>query len=524
MSKADSSVPASLEQRHYLIDGELLEWEGPVQEVRSPLPVLDSPDPRPVLGHYPLLTSLEATRALDAAVRAFGRGRGVWPTMRVDERIRHVEDFLHRMVEVRERVVELLMWEIAKTRPDAEREFDRTVEYVQDTIDSLKELDRQGSRFTEVGGILAQVRRSPLGPTLCMGPFNYPLNETFTTLIPALIMGNPVIFKPPKIGVLLHEPLLEAFRDCFPAGVVNTVYGDGATVVSPLMESGEIACLAFIGSSRVANILQRQHPRPNRLRNVLGLEAKNPGIVLPDADLDATVPECVKGALSYNGQRCTALKILFVHEDIVEEFSRRFVAQVEALPRGFPWEEGVQLTPPAEEGKATWMRGAIDQAVSRGATLLTGGDVDEKGVFRPAVVRGVEAGMTLYEEEQFGPVVPIVTFRDLEEPLEYMDASPYGQQVAVFGEDPEQLATLVDGLVNQVCRVNLNSQCQRGPDVLPFTGRKDSAVGTLSVSDALRVFTIRSLVAARETEGNKNLLRDILRNRRSRFLSTDYVF
>ena len=94
-------------------------------------------------------------------------------------------------------------------------------------MSALKNLDRVSSRFEIQQGIIAQIRRAPLGVALCMGPFNYPLNETFTTLIPALCMGNTVIFKPPKLGVLLHMPLLEAFRDSFPAGVVNTVYGDG---------------------------------------------------------------------------------------------------------------------------------------------------------------------------------------------------------------------------------------------------------------------------------------------------------
>ena len=116
------------------------------------------------------------------------------------------------MQAVRDEVVRLLMWEIGKTLPDAAKEFDRTVEYIRDTIEALKDLDRTSSRFAVEQGFVAQIRRSPLGVVLCMGPFNYPLNETFTTLIPALIMGNTVIFKPPKYGVLLHAPLLRGVR------------------------------------------------------------------------------------------------------------------------------------------------------------------------------------------------------------------------------------------------------------------------------------------------------------------------
>jgi glyceraldehyde-3-phosphate dehydrogenase (NADP+) len=101
--------------------------------------------------------------------------------------------------------------------------------------------------------------------------------------------------------------------------------------------------------------------------------------------------------------------------------------------------------------------------------------------------------------------------------------SNFGQQVSVFGKDPDQIAAMTDTLVNQVSRVNINSQCQRGPDVFPFTGRKDSAEGTLSVSDALRAFSIRALVAFKESDANKKLIRGILRGRKSKFLSTDFI-
>src|SRR5207253_291580 len=175
---------------------------------------------------------------------AYDRGQGNWPTMRVAERIQHVEAFLGRMREQRDAVVKLLMWEIGKNLKDSQKEFDRTCDYIIDTINALKELDRRSSRFELEQDTLGQIRRVPLGVALCMGPYNYPLNETFTTLIPALIMGNTVVFKTPKLGVLLYRPLLEAFRDSFPAGVVNVVYGDGSAVIGPLMSSGKIDVLA----------------------------------------------------------------------------------------------------------------------------------------------------------------------------------------------------------------------------------------------------------------------------------------
>ncbi len=513
-------------QTTYLVNGELRQWTGPMQEVHSPIHLRSDDGVTPyVLGSYPLLSRAQSLETLDAAMAAYAQGRGTWPTLSVEDRIKHVADFVRRMKAYRDDVVQLLMWEIGKPLAASQKEFDRTVDYIEDTIDALKDLDRTASRFTVDSDILAQIRRAPMGVVLCMGPYNYPLNETFTTLIPALIMGNTVIFKPPRLGVLLHEPLLEAFRDAFPPGVVNTVYGQGEEVIAPLMESGKVDVLAFIGSSKVADILKHQHPKPHRLRSVLGLEAKNAAIILPDADIDTILPECVLGSLSYNGQRCTALKVLFVHRAILDDFLAAFTAAVDACAIGMPWSENVMITPVADIDHARFLNDLIDDAIQHGASILNRPAGERSTtLLAPTVVGPVTPAMRLYREEQFGPVIPIVPFDDLNEPIEYIVSSDHGQQVSLFGSDPDQIGQLIDPLVNQVCRVNLNSQCQRGPDTFPFTGRKDSAEGTLSVSDALKVFSIRTLVAAKGSDLNKTLVGEIIRQHRSNFLSTDFIF
>jgi glyceraldehyde-3-phosphate dehydrogenase (NADP+) len=131
--------------------------------------------------------------------------------------------------------------------------------------------------------------------------------------------------------------------------------------------------------------------------------------------------------------------------------------------------------------------------------------------------------MNVYREEQFGPVIPIVPFEKDEEAIQYVVNSNFGQQVSIFGNDSRRIAMYIDMFTNQVGRINVNAQCQRGPDTFPFNGRKDSAEGTLSVADALRVFSIRTLVATKSTEGNKQIISTIIRNRESVFLSTDYI-
>ena len=265
--------------------------------------------------------------------------------------------------------------------------------------------------------------------------------------------------------------------------------------------------------------------RPHRLRAALGLDAKNPGIVLPEVDLDNAVNEAVTGSLSFNGQRCTALKILFVHEDVVDNFIEKFNNKLSTLKAGMPWEAGVTLTPLPETGKTDYLNGLVTDAVAKGAQVVNPGGGESRGsFFYPALLYPVNAQMRVYQEEQFGPVVPVVAYRDLQTVIDYVLDSDFGQQLSIFGTNSAQVGHLVDTLANQVGRININTQCQRGPDSYPFNGRKNSAEGTLSVHDALRVFSIRTLVATKFQESNKALISEIIRNRDSTFLTTDYIF
>ncbi len=522
---AEFDLTEPLEQKEYLVNGEMRAWAGKTQDVWSPIYIkTDKGFEQKRIGSYPITDASDAMEVLYAGVKAYANGRGEWPSMSVSKRIECVEKFTQKMIQKRSEVVKLLMWEIGKSLTDSQKEFDRTVQYIYDTIGALKDIDRTSSTFLIEEGIIGQVRRSPLGVVLCMGPFNYPLNETFTTLIPALIMGNIVLFKPPKHGTLLHYPLLEAFKDSFPPGVINTLYGRGNSIIPQLMESGKIDVLTLIGSSKVADKLKKMHPKVNRLRAILGLDAKNAAIVTESAQLEVAINECLLGSLSFNGQRCTAIKIIFVHKSLAEAFNKGLAEKIESLKVGMMWDPGVQITPLPEPNKPAYLKELIEDAKMHGADVLNphGGE-NFKSIFFPALLYPVNSKMKVWHEEQFGPVVPVVPFDDLRTPIDYIHESSHGQQVAIFGTDVNQISELIDETVNQVSRVNINAQCQRGPDSFPFTGRKDSAEGTLSVTAALRSFSIRTVVATKANQLNKDLVNQIVENQQSNFLSTRFI-
>ena len=205
--------------------------------------------------------------------------------------------------------------------------------------------------------------------------------------------------------------------------------------------------LGFIGGVKGADALIKGHPSPHRLKVFSQLEGKNLGIVLPDADLDVAAAQCTLGATSYNGQRCTAIKVraashlfalqtastresvidshrerppqlIMVHESVADAFVAKLVAKVSALKVGMPWEDGVTITPLPEPTKPKFLQELVADGLKHGATVAngaSGGGEVAGALMTPAVIDGVTPAMRLFHEEQFGPVVPVARYRDLSE-------------------------------------------------------------------------------------------------------------
>lgn len=495
----------------WLVDGEVRVFEGPSREVFSRIPATIGDRLEPTrLGREALLGPEEVTLAVDVAARAFRGGEGEWPSASVERRSAAVENFARALEAQRDAIAELLMWEIGKPRRAARDEVTRSVEYMRATVVELGRLrvsDVETQRASAGGAPhFARTHRRPLGIVVCVAPFNYPVNEFLTTIIPALLMGNVVIAKTPRFGVLANEKLFASFCECFPAGTVAILPGEGRETLPALMRAGRldqagnteghVSALAFIGSEGAANAILRAHPTPITLHKVLGLGAKNAAIVMDSADLERAAAAVVRGALGFNGQRCTAEKIVFVQRAASERFIARVVSLVEKLKVGMPWDEEVSITPLPEPNKLEKMAELLDDALAKGAAVLNDGG--GRGLFsltRPAVVSPVTEGMRLFHEEQFGPILPISIFDHLDEVLEWHRRSPFGQQAAVWGA-PAEIQPLARRLTRFVSRVNVNDVCQRGPDAFGFTATDKSGFGALSLRDALLTFSRPVLMQA----------------------------
>eukprot|EP00968_Pinguiococcus_pyrenoidosus_P009077 scaffold699_cov231-Pinguiococcus_pyrenoidosus.AAC.15 len=489
------------------VGGVVEEFGGRSIDVSSPI-VDEATGERAVLGRLSDMDPEHAVSAVQAAARAWNRGQGAWPQMSQLERIQAIESVVRALRERRQEIVDVLMWEICKTTKDAEKEFDRTMQFIEASIEELREQERREGGWTRTSGTAGRVRRSPVGVMLALAPFNYPFNEAYATFIPALLMGNTAVMKLPAIGGLAHILTMEAFSENMPPGVVNFVSGSGRKTMGPIMATGLVDIFAFIGGSKAADAILKAHPAPHRVKTFLQLEGKNLGIVTPDADIEVAAREVALGATSYNGQRCTAIKLVLVHESVKDEFLKAFKEKIAELGVGLPWESGVKITPLPEPKKPAYLEELLADAIERGASIINadqGGGKLAGALMTPAVVYPVDKSMRLWSEEQFGPVIPIATYASNDEIFEYLRETPFGQQAAIFTTSGESTAPLIDALSTAVGRININTQCSRGPDNFPFSGRRSSALGTMSVKEALKAFSIETLLAYKDGTLNQQV-------------------
>ena len=297
----------------------------------------------------------------------------------------------------------------------------------------------------------------------------------------------------------------------------------------PLMESGKIDSLAFIGGSRAADDLIRSHPEPHRLKVFLQLEAKNMGVYMADLfgddimkNEERVLKETIAGTLSFNGQRCTALKLLFLPRNRAEQFAHMIARRVESMIVGLPWENTggkySQITPLPNNSRIEYMQALIEDAVSKGATIINkdggkivGEDSSESTLMVPAVLYPVTSNMRIYEEEQFGPLIPIAEYDSIDSVLAYAREGKYGQQVSIFTgantqSDQSAVADLVDHFSTVFGKININSQCGRSPDTAPFSGRRSSAMGVMSVMEALHEFSVPTVVSYKDEGHNYDIV------------------
>jgi acyl-CoA reductase-like NAD-dependent aldehyde dehydrogenase len=482
-----------------LISGDIIRTEV-TQTVLSPLTLKAGESlEQPVLGELSLAKESHVLQALTSAKKAWKNGSGEWPSLSRLERLQKGKAFIEKMEKKREEVALSLMWEIGKTWNDSLAEFDRTIQYLKETIDFIEKISCHEQALYKGGWGVAQLRRLPRGICLLVGPFNYPLNESFSIMWPGLLAGNCFIVKQPRWGALSWAPLLEDLKACFPAGVIQVLSGKGSEILPVLLGSGEIQSLSFVGSSSTAMKLLSLHPYSFQLHRLLGLDAKNAAVFDEDVSLKNYLSTLLKGAFSFNGQRCTALKIAYIHEKNRDEFEKMAKEAIEKISCRYPWEKDAFVTPLVDPMGANRCHDWIEQAEISGASILKKGKIHQGGFLDPSLVTNVQPGMRLFEEEQFGPVLPVRYYSSLDEVQKEIVQSPFGMQISLFSDSASWLQKAGRLFEHLVCRVNFNSAAQRSPDQFPFAGRKASSYGSLGLQRVYEELTFDSVAVCAQS-------------------------
>jgi len=316
-----------------------------------------------------------------------------------------------------------------------------------------------------------RLRHEPLGPVLAVMPWNFPFWQVFRFAAPALMAGNVALLKHASNVPGCAMAIESLFRD-FPDGAFQTLLISAAEVKG-VIHDRRVAAVTLTGSVEAGRKVAAEAGAALK-KAVLELGGSDPFLILADADLDRAIPAAVQARTVNSGQSCIAAKRFLVHETVYDEVERRFVAAMEALPVGDPFEETTAIGPLATLAIAQEVHGQVEASVAAGARLLTGGKRLHGSFYPPTVLADIPPQAPVYREEVFGPVALLYRVRDLDHALEIANASDFGLGAAVWTRDRQAAETAAARLENGV--VFINGIVASDPRI-PFGGIKHSGYG-----------------------------------------------
>jgi glyceraldehyde-3-phosphate dehydrogenase (NADP+) len=461
-----------------LMNGEwVISESNKLTEIKSPI------DNR-VLGYVQGMCQSE----VDQAIKFARESQKLWQDLPMNKRADILYKAADLIIEYEEELAEFLVLEIAKDYKSSLREVRRTADFIRFTADASKQIHGEAIPGDSFPGSkrnkISFVSRVPLGVVLAISPFNYPINLAASKVAPALVAGNSVVFKPATQGSISGLFLAEIFnRAGLPKGVLNTVTGRGSEIGDYVVTHPGIDFINFTGSTEVG-----QH-----ISSIVGMKpvllelgGKDAAIVLEDADLDLAADNIISGGYSYSGQRCTAVKRILVLDSIADQLSNRVQERIKSLKTGDPRDKGNTIGPLINDKAADYVMELIEDAKDNGANLLAGGNRNGR-MIEPTLFDNVPLSSRLAWEEPFGPVLPIIRVKSIEEAIEIANKSDYGLQSSIFTQNIDKAFYIAEKL--EVGTVQINNKPERGPDHFPFLGVKSSGMGTQGIRYSIEAMT-----------------------------------
>lgn len=327
--------------------------------------------------------------------------------------------------------------------------------------------------------------REPLSLAVAITPFNHPLNQVAHKILPSIAAGTPIILKPsektPLTAILFTELLYEAG---LPPQMLSTLLGPTSEVAEVLIKHPRVELVSFTGSVAVGKKIAAS---VGYKKIVLELGGNDPIIIMPDADLDLAVTLAAEGSFRNSGQRCTAVKRILVHKDILDEFTKRFVEKAKAYTCGDPSHPATRVGTVIDEPAAVYLEEVVRDAVHQGARILLGGK-RTGALMEPTVIDNVPRHCKMVVDESFGPLAPIMHFNDLDDAIQLVNSTAYGLSSSIVTNNMQNVIKTIKAL--KVGTVNVNEVPGFRIENSPFGGIKDSGLGIKEgVIEAIKCFT-----------------------------------
>jgi betaine-aldehyde dehydrogenase len=392
-----------------------------------------NPATEEIVGEAPQGTAADSLAAVESARNAFND----WKRVTANEKAAALHEIAAKLRSHHDELVRLLTQEEGKPIP----ENDEEIWWVEETFDYYAELGRhERGRVVPPGehGQFNFVLKEPYGVVGCICPWNYPLLLLAWKMAPALAAGNTLVIKPSSLTPLSTLKMVEVACDHLPSGVVNVVTGSGSEVGEPIVTHPEVPVIAVTGSLAVGQrIASLAAPMMKKLHLELG--GKDPMVIAADVGLDVAVRGLAYAALINTGQVCTSTERVYVHESIYPRFSEELADFVGSLRLGNGLESGTDIGPMIRDRFRRVVEDQLKGAVAAGANILIGGKRPshlERGFFlEPAVVVNANHSMVLMREETFGPVIPLMPYRDFDEAIALANDCQYGLGATLMSHD-----------------------------------------------------------------------------------------
>ncbi|MCM2368618.1 NAD-dependent succinate-semialdehyde dehydrogenase [Proteus terrae] len=424
-----------------------------------------------LLGTVPNMATQEAIMAVDAAQKALPK----WRALTAHQRGALLQNWFRLITENKRKLAELMTFEQGKPVAEAEGEIAYAASFIEWFAEQGKRTNGEIIPSPSADKRLMVIKQG-IGVCAAITPWNFPAAMITRKAAPALAAGCTMVIKPANETPYTALALAElADQAGIPAGVINIVTGDAIKIGEVFTSDNRVRKLSFTGSTGVGRLLMRQCS--DSVKKVsLELGGNAPFIVFNDADIDKAVEGAMGAKFRNAGQTCVCANRFYIHKDIYQQFSERFVAAVKKLKVGNGFEEGVTIGPLINRKAVEKSQSLLDDTLKRGATLLCGGESDQAGenFFQPTVVGNVPADSHILEEEIFGPVAPLVIFENEDEVVHLANNTIYGLAAYFYSENSQRIWRVAENLEYGMVGINTGLISN---EVAPFGGIKQSGLG-----------------------------------------------